>query len=106
MFTVNPFFGLAATVPPALMQAFVVAMILLVAGGTLFDMWHKGSAQFFFAARQAAAKRRTRPVSAGETASIALRSALQDSLASGEFCSVKRRLAHLLGMYGFLAYVV
>lgn len=106
MFTENPFSGLAATVPPTLMRAFVLAMIALVAGGTLFDMWHKGSARFFFAARHAAARRSTRPVSSGETAAIALRSAVEDSLASGEFCSARRRLAHLLTMYGFLAYVV
>ena len=27
-------------------------------------------------------------------------------MASGEFCSNRRRIAHLLGMYGFIAYVV
>lgn len=106
MFTDNPFSGLADLVAPAAMQAFVVAMVILVAGGTLFDLWHKGSAQYFFASRRAAAKKRTRQISSGETASIAVKTVLVDWLASGEFCSTRRRLAHLLGMYGFLVYAI
>ena len=38
MFTSNPFAELSATVSPGLMQAYVVVMILLVAGGTLYDI--------------------------------------------------------------------
>ncbi len=106
MFTDNPFSGLAASVPPAAMQAFVLAMIVLVAGGTLFDMWHKGSAQYFFSSRRAAARKNTRRISSGETAAIGVKTVILDWLASGEFCSLRRRLAHLLTMYGFLAYAV
>ena len=106
MFTDNPFSGLADTVPPAAMQIFVLAMIALVAAGTLFDLWHKGSAKYFFASRRAAAKNSTRSVSSGEATSIAIKTVIVDWLASGEFCSMRRRLAHLLGMYGFLAYAI
>jgi hypothetical protein len=105
MFTDNPFSGLASLVSPAAMQAFVVAMILVVAGGTLYDMAHKGSARYFFANRLAARKRRTREVSAGEAASLAVQTAIE-GLTSGEFCNARRRLAHLLAMYGFLAYAI
>jgi predicted small integral membrane protein len=105
MFTDNPFSGLASLVSPAAMQVFVVAMILLVAGGTLYDVQHKGSARYFFANRLAARKKRTRQVSAGEAASLAVQTAIE-GLTSGEFCNVRRRLAHLLTMYGFLAYVI
>jgi hypothetical protein len=45
MFAINPFAALSATVPPAVMQAYIVAMIVLVAAGTLFDIVHKGSAR-------------------------------------------------------------
>ncbi len=48
MFSANPFAELAASVPPALMQSYVVIMIGLVAAGTLFDVVHKGSAKYFF----------------------------------------------------------
>jgi hypothetical protein len=37
---------------------------------------------------------------------IAVQTAVHDVLGSGEFCNAKRRIAHLLGMYGFLIYVV
>ena len=38
--------------------------------------------------------------------SIAVQTAVVDVMTSGEFCTVRRRLAHLLGMYGFVIYVV
>jgi hypothetical protein len=36
---------------------------------------------------------------------IAVQTAVHDVLASGEFCNARRRVAHLLGMYGFVIYV-
>ena len=38
--------------------------------------------------------------------SVAIQTAVVDVLASGEFCNMQRRIAHLLTMYGFLAYVI
>ena len=35
-----------------------------------------------------------------------MQTAVVDVLASGEFCNPKRRVAHLLGMYGFVLYLV
>ena len=104
MFDANPFSTLSAAVSSAIMQTFVVVMIALVALGTLFDLAHKQSARYFF--RHARATRGNRPVGAGERAILALRTAVIDWLAAGEFCSTRRRLAHLLTMYGFLAYAV
>jgi hypothetical protein len=43
--------------------------------------------------------------SGGELASIAVRTGVVDVLASGEFCNPRRRVAHLLTMYGFVLYV-
>ena len=48
MFTSNPFAELSALIPSAVMQTYVVVMILMVAGGTLFDMIEKKSATYFF----------------------------------------------------------
>ena len=47
MFTSNPFAALSASISPGIMQTYVVIMILLVAGGTLFDIVHKKSAKYF-----------------------------------------------------------
>ena len=48
MFDINPFAELSTTVSVEVMQGFVTIMIALVAGGTLFDIVHKGSAKYFF----------------------------------------------------------
>ena len=106
MFTSNPFAELSASVPPAVMQTYVVVMALLVVGGTLFDIIHKRSARYFFDNWRNSKKKAKQQVGGGEMMSIAVQTAVVDVLASGEFCNARRRLAHLLGMYGFVIYVV
>ena len=65
MFTNNPFAGLSASIPPAVMQTYVVIMIVLVLAGTLFDIVHKGSARYFFDNwRKSKSKGRSRSVAA------------------------------------------
>src|SRR5205085_1722967 len=46
MLATNPFAALS--IAPAVMQAYVILMLVLVAAGTLFDIVHKGSAKYFF----------------------------------------------------------
>jgi len=106
MFTVNPFAGLSATVTPAVMQTYLIVMIMLVAGGTLFDIVHKKSARYFFNNWRNAKSKGVRRIDGREMMSLAVPTALHDVLASGEFCNSQRRTAHLLTMYGFVAYVL
>jgi len=106
MFTINPFAALSASIPLGAMQAYVVIMIVLVAAGTLFDVVHKGSARYFFQNMRKSKAKGARPVGGGELVSIAVQTAVVDVLASGEFCNPRRRIAHLLGMYGFVFYVL
>jgi hypothetical protein len=101
----NPFAELAAIVTPGVMQAFVIVMILLVALGTLFDIFHKRSRTYFFNNWRKVKSNGQREVAGGEMASIAVQTAVE-GLTSGEFCSTRRRIAHLLTMYGFLLYVI
>jgi hypothetical protein len=103
MFAINPFAELSALIAPAVMQAYVVVMILLVAAGTLFDVVHKGSARYFFDNWR---KSRSKGSQQVDVVSIAVKTAVVDVLASGEFCNARRRIAHLLGMYGFVLHVV
>jgi len=105
MITINPFSELSEFIPSIAMQAYVIAMVILVAGGTMLDMAHKQSAKYFFRNSEKAKKLATNPVSAGEKASIALRTVAEDVLTSAEFCNTKRRIAHLLTMYGFVIFV-
>ena len=106
MFTSNPFAGLAASIPPVVMQGYILIMIALVAGGTLFDIVHKGSARYFFDSWRKSKGKGTQEIGSGELVSIAIKTGLVDVLASGEFCNARRRIAHLLTMYGFLIYVI
>ena len=106
MFTVNPFAELSASMSPAVMQSYVVIMFLLVVAGTLFDVVHKGSAKYFFANWRRSKSKGAKPVGGGELVSIAVQTAVVDVLASGEFCNPRRRIAHLLGMYGFVLHVL
>jgi hypothetical protein len=106
MFTSNPFAELSAHVSPVIMQAYVIAMAVLVVAGTLFDIIHKKSAKYFFENWRDAKKRAKQQVGGGEAISIAVQTAVVDVALSGEFCNAKRRVAHLLGMYGFIIYVV
>ena len=105
MFTSNPFAGLSASIPPAAMQTYVVVMIVLVAAGTLFDVVHKGSAKYFFDNWRKSKSKVSKPLGGGELVSLAVQTGLVDVLTSGEFCNARRRLAHLLTMYGFVIYV-
>jgi len=106
MFTDNPFAGLSASVAPAVIQTYVVLMVVLVAAGTLFDVAHKGSAKYFFDNWRKSKGNRPKEIGSSELVSIAFRTAVVDVLASGEFCGARRRLAHLLTMYGFVIYVI
>jgi hypothetical protein len=106
MFTTNPFLELSGLISPLAMQIYVIAMIILVAGGTILDTLHKKSAEYFFRNAEKASKSATRTVSGGEKVAIAVSTVAVDVLTSGEFCNQRRRLAHLLTMYGFILFVV
>ena len=106
MLTSNPFAELSALIPPTVMQVYVVIMIILVAGGTLFDILHKKSAKYFFNNWRKAKNSGARQVGGGEAVSLAVRTVVVEGLMSGEFCNARRRIAPLLTMYGFLAYVI
>jgi len=106
MFTSNPFAELSASIPPIVMQTYVVIMIILVAGCTLIDIWHKKSAKYFVNNWRNAKNKGTQQVGGGEMVSLAVQTAVVDVVTSGEFCNARRRIAHLLTMYGFLIYVI
>ena len=106
MFTSNPFAELSASVLPSVMQIYVVVMALLVASGTLFDIIHKKSATYFFNNWRNSKNIAKEKIGGGKMVSIAVQTAVVDVITSGEFCNMRRRIAHLLTMYGFVIYVV
>lgn len=105
MFMSNPFSELSELISPTVMQGYIILMFLLVVGGTVLDMIHKKSAQYFFENAKKAKNSAKRTVGAGEKTSIAIKVLANEVLTSGEFCNTRRRLSHLLTMYGFIIFV-
>ena len=106
MLSTNPFAELSAVLSPDVMQGYVVLMVVLVIVGTILDMMHKKSAQYFFENAKKAQKSAKRTLGGGEKASLAIQTAAGEVLTSSEFKSTRRRISHLLTMYGFVLFVV
>jgi hypothetical protein len=105
MFTTNPFAEVATFIPAAVMQGYVVLMILLVAGGTIVDMVLKKNAKYFFENARKAKSQAKRAVGGAEKTSLAVQTLAKEVLTSGEFANQQRRLSHLFTMYGFVLFV-
>lgn len=105
MFMTNPFAELSALISTDVMQMYIIVMAVLVAGGTILDMMHKKSAKYFFLDSAKNAKNAKRTVSTGEKAGLAVATIASEVITSSEFCSTKRRISHLLTMYGFITFV-
>ncbi len=106
MFDTSPFHDLLGFLSPAVMQAYVILMFLAVIAGTIIDVVHKRSAEYFFENAQKAQQAARRTVGGGEKAALAVSTLANEVLTSSEFCNPKRRVSHLLTMYGFVIFVV
>ena len=106
MITTNPYTELSVHVSSTIMQTYVVAMILCVAGGTVFDIFHKKSARYFLQNWRKVRDEGEKELGRSEIVSLAIKTLLVEGLTSAEFCNASRRIAHLLGMHGFLVYAI
>ncbi|MBI04851.1 MAG: adenylyl-sulfate reductase [Pelagibacteraceae bacterium] len=103
MITTNPFFEISTFASPIFMKSFVVLMILLVIVGTILDMLHKKNVKYFFENSKKAKKSAIRNPGSLEKTSIIVKTVSKDILTTSELGG-KRRIAHLLGMYGTLIF--
>jgi len=107
--TTNPFAQLNAASPdlftPGLMQTYIILMVLAVIGGTLFDVWHKKSAKYFSENTERGKKNAKREVTSSERTGMIVETIKSEVLTSSEFSNPKRRLSHLMTMYGFIVFV-
>jgi len=103
LITINPFSQLSELIPSIAMQAFIVAMIILVVAGTVVDMIHKKNVKYFFENAKKARKQATRTVGIGKKTSIVIKTVASDVLTTSELAG-KRRIAHLFGMYGTIIF--
>ncbi len=104
MITNNPFSVLSETVPAIAMQSFVVVMGLLVVLGTLIDIIHKKNVKYFFENAKKAKKSAKKKLTAGEKTSVIIKTIASDIATTSELGAGKRRIAHLLGMYGTILF--
>ena len=104
MFLINPFALLSETVPAILMQGFVIVMVVLVIVGTLIDTIHKKNVKYFFENAKKAKLSATKTLSTGEKISVISKTIVSDIATTSELGAGKRRVAHLLGMYGTILF--
>ena len=103
MIVINPFSELSGFIPSIVMQTFVFLMVILVIIGTLFDIIHKKNVKYFIENLKKAKKSAIRTLNLGEKTSIVAKTFASDILTTSEL-EGKRRLAHLLGMYGTIIF--
>lgn len=105
MFTSNPFADLMVFLPPQAMQVYIVLMIFAVVIGTVADMIHKKSGQYFIQRQKKSKADATRVLSGADKASLAVKTIVVEVATAGEFCNPQRRISHMLMFYGFLFYL-
>jgi len=106
MFTTNPFDALTALISTDIQQGYIILMAILVFLGTVLDMMHKKSAKYFALDTEKNNKNAKRTVGGGEKVGLAVAVAANEILTSAEFANTKRRISHMLIMYGFILFVV
>ena len=104
MLETNPFSLLSEVVPTVVMQGFIIAMVLLIAFGTIIQMIHHKNLTYFFNNAKKAKLQATREVGAAEKAKIIAKTTVYDIGTTSDLGFGKRRLAHVLGMYGTIIF--
>ena len=106
MFSTNPFYVLSESVSPIFMQIFVILMIALIVIGTVMDIIHKKNVKYFFNNAKKAKKNATKSLSAGERIKVLSKTLVSDIATTSELGAGKRRIAHVMGMYGTILFWV
>ncbi len=106
MFTHNPFAELALVVPSISIKFFVIIMMSLVILSTALDMIHKKNVIYFFRNAKKAKKSAKKELSTVKKTAVVLKTVAHDIATTSELGMGKRRLAHVLGMYGTILFWV
>ena len=104
MLLINPFAELANIVPVLFMKFFVIAMILMIIIGTGLDMLHKKNVIYFFRNAKKAKKSAKIELTKGKKTAVILKTIASDIATTSELGMGKRRVAHVLGMYGTILF--
>ena len=106
MFAHNPFAELALLVPSISIKFFAISMVSLVILSTALDMIHKKNVIYFFRNAKKAKKSAKKELSTGKKTVVVLKTVAHDIATTSELGMGKRRLAHVLGMYGTILFWV
>ena len=106
MINTNPFSVLTETISPMAMQGFIIAMVILIAAGTIIQMISHKNLTYFFNNAKKAKLNAKKELGVGERISIVAKTTVYDIGTTSELGFGKRRLAHVLGMYGTILFWV
>ena len=106
MMSSNPYSILAETVPSVLIQGFVLLMLALIFFGTVIQMIHHKNITYFFNNAKKAKLSAERELGTGEKATIIAKTVVHDIATTAELGAGKRRIAHVLGMWGTILFWV
>jgi hypothetical protein len=106
MLSNNPFSILSETISPFAMQSFIIAMVVLIAVGTIIQMIHHKNLTYFLNNAKKAKLSATKQLGVGEKVSVIAKTTVVDIGTTSELGFGKRRLAHVLGMYGTILFWV
>ena len=104
MLTNNPFAELALVFSAVALQYFVIVMILLVIVSTALDMLHKKNVVYFFRNAKTAKRAAKIQLTTIKKTAVILKTVAHDIATTSELGMGKRRLAHVLGMYGTILF--
>ena len=106
MISTNPFFILSQSVPAILMQSFVILMGILILVGTVMDIIHKKNVKYFFQNAKKAKLSAKKELTTSERITVISKTIASDIATTSELGAGKRRLAHVMGMYGTILFWV
>ena len=104
MMSLNPYSILAETVPAIFIQFFVLLMLGLILFGTVIQMIHHKNLTYFLNNAKKAKLSAQRKLGAGESMSIVAKTVVHDIATTAELGDGKRRVAHVLGMWGTILF--
>ena len=102
----NPYLILAESVPSVIIQGFVILMLALIFFGTVIQMVHHKNITYFFNNAKKAKLAATKELGLGEKTTIIAKTTVVDIGTTSELGFGKRRLAHVLGMWGTILFWV
>ena len=104
MMTINPYAVLSESIPSVLLKGFVLLMLGLIALGTIIQMIHHKNITYFFNNAKKAKLSAEKKLGNVERAAIIAKTVVHDIATTSELGAGKRRLAHVLGMWGTILF--